>query len=223
MYAKLWWLIQKDLVSEYRARCVWPPMLVLGMAVALVFSMQLELLAEQKRQLVGSLLWLATFFAGTIAIDRSFGAEREDGCWEALCLYPIAPSWVYLAKFLVNVVALAALQCVLIPLMVAFSDVPLFAHPGDLLVVVSLGNVGLAAVGTLLSGLVMSVGRSSSLLALLALPMVVPILLACSEATRLVAQDTLDTAWWRWIQLLIVFDVLFITLGMMLFGFVVEE
>jgi heme exporter protein B len=80
--AKLWWIIHKDLVSECRARRVWPAMLMFGMVVALVFSFQMDLLPDQKRRIVGGLLWLAIFFAGMLAVDRSFASEREEGCWE---------------------------------------------------------------------------------------------------------------------------------------------
>ena len=61
-------------------------MLLLGVVVAVVFSLQLDLLPEQKQQLVGGLLWLAIFFAGMTAIDRSFApnartaAGKASGC-----------------------------------------------------------------------------------------------------------------------------------------------
>lgn len=223
MVAKFWWLIHKDLLSEYRARRVWPPMLVFGMVVALVFGIQMELLPGQKPQLVGGLLWLATFFAGMLAVDRSFASEREEACWEGLLLYPISSVAVYLAKLVVNVVALGALQCVLIPLIIVLSDVPLLAHPVAMISVAFLGNLGIAAVGTLLSAMVTGIRQTGNLLALLVLPMAVPIVLASAEATRLSTQGNLGTEWWRWVQLLGAFAVLFITAGIILFDFVIED
>lgn len=223
MLAKLWWIARKDLLSEYRARRVWPAMLLFGTVVALVFGMQVDLLPGQGQRLVGSLLWLATFFAGMLAIDRSFASEREERCWEGLLLYPVSPAAIFLAKLVVNVVALAALQCVLIPLFVVFSDAPLLAHPWAMLLVALLGNLGIAAMGTLVSALANGIRHSGNLLALLALPMAVPVVLGSAEATRLLAEGTFGAEWWRWIQLLGAFAVVFITAGVLLFDFVIED
>ncbi len=223
MTAKLWWIIHKDLISECRARRVWPAMLLLGIVVALVFSIQMDLLPDQKRRMVGSLLWLAIFFAGMLAIDRSFAAEREEGCWEGLLLYPISPTAVYLAKLAVNVVALGAVQCVLIPLFAVLSDVPLLARPGPMLAVALLGNLGIAAVGTLLSAMASGIRQNGSLLVLLVLPTVIPVVLAAAEATRLIAENDLGAAWWRWVQLLGAFALIFVIAGSILIDFAVED
>ena len=223
MAAKLWWLVSKDLVSEYRSRCVWPVMLLLGVVVALMFSVQMDLPADQQRRMAGSLLWLAIFFAGTLALDRSFAAEREEGCWEGLLLYPVSRSTIYLAKLTVNVLALAALQCVLIPVFVVLSDVPLLAHPWQMVLVAFLGNVGISAVGTLLSALATGIRHSAYLLPLLVLPTVIPVVLAAAEATRLTVEGHFDLEWWRWIQLLGAFAIVFVSVGIALFDFAVED
>jgi heme exporter protein B len=220
---RMWWIIHKDLVTEFRARRAWPTMLLLGVVVGMVFSVHLDLLPEQKQRLVGGLLWLAILFAGMVAIDRAFTSEREDGCWDGLRLYPLSLATVYWAKLLVNVVAVGALQCLLVPLFCALADVSVAAHPGALLLIAVLGNLGLSAVGTVVSGLAASVGRSGHLLVLLVLPLAIPVLLAAAEATRLLAENQLDEAWWRWVQLLGAFAVVFITAGTLLFEYAVED
>jgi heme exporter protein B len=223
MTAKLWWMISKDLVSEFRARRVWPAMLLLGVMVALMFSVQMTLPADQKRHIVGSLLWLAIFFAGTLTLDRSFAAEREDGCWEGLLLCPISATMIYLAKLVVNVIALGTLQCVLIPLFAVLSDMPLLEHPGPILLVAVLGNVGISAVGTLLSALAAGIRHSAYLLPLLVLPMAIPIVLAAAETTRLALDNDFGPEWWRWVQLCGAFDIIFVTVGIVLFDFAIED
>jgi heme exporter protein B len=216
-------MISKDLVSEWRARRAWPTMLLLGIVVGLVFALQMDVPPEHKPRVVGGLLWLAIFFAGMLAMDRSFAAEREDGCWEGLLLYPVSPTAVYFAKLAVNIAALAAIECVLFPLFVVLSDVPLAARPWHCLVVALLGNLGIAAVGTLLSALAAGIRHSAGLSVLLALPLVVPVVLAAAEATRLIAEDQVGPGWWRWVQFLAAFAIVFITAGSVLFDVVVEE
>ncbi len=223
MANQLWWLIHKDLVVEYRTRQAWPAMLLLGVIVAVVFGLQMQLLPEQRPALAGGLLWLAILFAGLVAIERTCAVEQLEGCWDALMLYPITPALVYVAKLTVNVVALLALQCVLVPLFVALADVPLLRHAWAMLLVAVLGSIGMAAVGTLVSALVHGFGQRGAVLSLLVLPLVLPLVLAAAEATRLIAEDALGSVWWRWIQFLAAFAVVFVTVGVVLFGFLSEE
>jgi heme exporter protein B len=223
LYAKLWWMIRKDLLSEWRARRAWPSMLLFGTVVAVIFSVQIDPLPEYKAQIAGSLLWLAIFFAGMPAIDRSFAAEREEGCGQSLSLYPISCTAIYFAKLGVNVIALAALQAVLIPLFIMLCDAPLAMHPGAMLLVAALGNVGIASVGTLLSALTSGTRHSGSMLAVIALPLAIPVLLAAAKATQCLGASQIDADCWRWVQLLGVFAGLFTAAGALLFDFVMED
>ena len=122
-----------------------------------------------------------------------------------------------------NVIALAALECVLIPLFAILTDAPLLAHPGPIITVAVLGNLGIAAVGTLLSAVANTGRQSSYLLPLLVLPTVIPLVLGAAEATRLAVEHDFSQDWWRWVQLLAAFAIVFITAGIVLFEFAVEE
>ena len=160
---------------------------------------------------------------GVTAIDRSFASEHEDGCWDGLRLFPVSPVTVYWAKMLVNALAVAVLQCLLFPLFFVLSGLPLTTHPGQLLLIAVLGNLGIVAVGTFVSALGASLGRGGNLLVLLILPLVIPVLLAAAEATRLLIESRADETWWRWVQLLGAFVIVFSTAGTLLFEYAVEE
>ncbi len=130
---------------------------------------------------------------------------------------------MYLAKLAVNIVWLAVLQCALIPLFAVLTDVPLLDHPWAMALVALLGNLGIASAGTLLGALAARVQKGTSLTALLALPMVIPVVLAAAEATRMQAEGRIDGAWWDWNGLLACFAAIFIVAGMVLIDFVAEE
>ena len=151
MAAQIWWMIHKDLVSEWRSRRAWPAMILFGIVVAVVFSLQIDLPSEYKRQIAASVLWITIFLAATLSLDRSFALEREDACWRVLLLYPVSPSSVYAAKLAANIIWLAVLQAAIIPLFAVLTDVPLLDRPWAMGLVALLGNVGIAAVGTLLA------------------------------------------------------------------------
>ncbi len=223
MASKLWWLIHKDLIVEYRSRQAIPAMLLLSVVVAVMFCLQMDMPLQQRPSIAGPTLWLAIFFGGWVAIDRTFAVEQFDGCWDNLRMYPLSASMIYIAKWAVNFFAIFILQLVLLLLFVALADVPLLKHPGAMLGVTVLGSAGLSAIGTLVSAITHGLRQRSAVLALLLLPLVLPLILAAVQATRFVAEDSIDARWLRWIQLLGAFDIAFITLGLVLFGFLMEE
>jgi heme exporter protein B len=220
---KVYWLIQKDLISECRSRQVGTVSLQLGALVAVLFSLQIDLPEEQRRRVAGALLWFAILFASLPALERSFSAECDDHCLDGLLLSPIGPASVYLAKVAVNVIVLAALSCLLIPLWTALLEIPLLSSPVAIIVVAFLGNLGIAAVGTLLSALVGGLGTRSGGLAFLVLPLVIPVMLAAAESTRLILEGDLGQEWWRWVFFLAAFAVVFIVAGTVLFEYAVRD
>ena len=223
MAAKLWWIIQKDMVSEYRARQAWPRMLLLGILVAFLISYQLVLPPSQQQRAAASLCWLTICLAAIFTLGQSIEKERDDGCWDALLLYPITPQSLYFAKLAVNAVNLAALQLVVIPFFALVCDTPWLEVPAKLFTVAVLGNLGITSVGTLLGAMSSGTRQSQGLLVLLLLPMLVPVLLGASEATRLIGQTHLSSTWWNWVQLLGAFTTVYVTAGWMLFVFVTED
>lgn len=223
MANKLWWLIQKDLLVEYRTRQAWPVMLLLGVIVAVVFNLQINLPVEHRPAATSAMLWLAILVASQVIVERTGAAEQQDGCWDALTQYPVSASTIYLAKLIVNLIAILALNFVMIPLFVVLSDVPLLRHPWAMVMIAFLGSVSVAAAGTLVSAATYGLRQQGAVLSLLVLPILLPLILSASEATRLIAVDDLGNEWWRWVQFLVAFPIVFVTLGVGLFGFLIEE
>ena len=219
----LWWLVHKDLSRELRARSVWPGMLLLGLVLVFLVATQIDLPIEQRTHVAAGLLWMAIFFAGTLALERSFANERDAGCWRTLMLYPVAPSVLFLAKMAVNFVSLVVLEIVIIPVFTVMTDVPLLARPAAIALVALLGNIGFAAVGTLLSAITADLRNRGGLLALLLLPLVTPVILGSAQATSLMLAEPIDQPWWQWIQLLAVFAIVFTGVGALVFEFVMED
>lgn len=220
---QLWWIIHKDLVCEFRTRLVWPRMVLLGLIVAYLLNHQMNLRPDELRHITGSLCWLTICFAAVLTLGQSGASEREEGCWEGLILYPVAPHTIYFAKLIVNAILLGALQLIVVPLFLLLSHTPLLAHPWEILLVSLLGNLGVTSIGTLLGAMTSGIRQSQSLLALLLLPLLVPVILAASEATRLIVEYHVASEWWFWVQLLGGFAIVHIAAGFILFEFVIEE
>jgi heme exporter protein CcmB len=216
-------LVQRDLAGEWRARRAWPETMHLGVLVAVLFGLQLDLPAEGRQRVAGALFWFATLFAALPTLERGFDAEREDGLLDGLRLASVPPATLFLAKLAANALVLAALSALLVALWVAVLRVPLLDAPGATLAVCLLGDAGVAAVGTLLGALLGGLGGRSGSLATLVLPLVLPVVLAASEATRLGLEGDLGPAWGRWVLLLAAFAVVFVAAGCALFEFTVAD
>ncbi len=223
MASKLWWLIHKDLVVEYRTRQAWPAMLLLGVIVAMIFSLQMELPVALRPAATGALLWLAILFAGLVAVERTCAVEQPDGRWDSLTVYPLSPALIFLGKLAVNFTALLALECVLVPLFVVLTDVPLLQPVWAIVLVAIPASAGIAAVGTLVSAIALGLRQHRAMLSLLGLPLLLPVMVAAAEATRLIGQGNLGAEWWRWVQFLGGVAIIFTTLGIVLFGSLIEE
>jgi heme exporter protein B len=94
--------------------------------------------------------------------------------------------------------------------------------PG-LLLVILLGSIGYVAVGTLLSSMAVQTRTRDVLLPILLFPLVIPVLIAAVKASNgfLQGVELLDIR--PWINLLVVYDVIFIAIAFMVFDYIVEE
>ncbi|MCA9262624.1 MAG: heme exporter protein CcmB [Planctomycetales bacterium] len=220
---QVWWIIQKDIVHEFRAKQVVPRMILVGVMVAFLAGYQLDLSQQQRQQSAAGLCWLTLCLVAMFAVSQTVSAERESGCWDALRLYPISPQVVYISKMVVNTLLIGTLQAVLVPLFAIVCDTSWLGNPGALLGVLVLGNLGVASVGTLMGTLSSGLKHSQGLLVLLLLPMLVPVVVSAAEAMRLLAVGPLTVAGWRWIQLLATFAVVSTTIGWLMYDYVIEE
>jgi heme exporter protein B len=210
-------------MREIRAQHSWPRTMLVGVVMVVLLAAQIDLTMDQQIGAVSGLIWVTVFFSSTVSIERSFASERDDGCWQALLRYPVSPSVIFFAKTAVNTVMIAILALVLISMFIVFTDVPLLARPGLMAVIVILGSLGFAVVGTLASAVTASIRDGGGLLVLVLLPLATPVLLSSAEATRIVLANSADPLWWWWIQLLAAFAVVFTVVGTFVVNFAMEE
>jgi heme exporter protein B len=92
-----------------------------------------------------------------------------------------------------------------------------------LIIVILLGSIGYVAVGTLLSSMAVQTRTRDVLLPILLFPVVIPILIAAVKACSGFLQGLELTEIMPYINLLIVYDVIFTAVAYMVFDYVVEE
>jgi heme exporter protein B len=214
-------VVWKDLAAELRSRELLSAMLVFALLVILIFNFALELDARARATVTSGVLWVTFAFAGTLGLNRSMASEKDRGCLDGLLLAPVDRSAIFFGKALGNLVFMLIVAAIVLPVYSVLYNTNLF-QPG-LLLVILLGSVGYTAVGTLLASMAVQTRTRDVLLPILLFPVVIPVLVAAVKASTgfLQALDMADIR--PWLNLLIVYDVIFTAVAFMVFDYVVEE
>jgi heme exporter protein B len=214
-------VVWKDLAAELRGRELLSAMLVFALLVILIFNFALELNARARTEVTAGVLWVTFAFAGTLGLNRSMAMEKDRGCLDGLLLAPVDRSAIYFGKALGNLIFMLIVAGIVLPVYSVLYNVNLL-HPG-LLLFVLLGSIGYVAVGTLLATMAVQARTRDILLPILLFPIIIPVLLAAVKGSSGFLQGLDFAEILPWLNLLIVYDVIFVAIAFMVFDYIVEE
>jgi len=221
-FSTIRWIIWKDLVSELRSRESVSSMLFFALAVLLIFSFSFSMDREAVRELIAGVMWVAFGFTGMIGLGKSFTVELQNDCLEALQISPASKGAIYLGKLLANLLFILSVEVILLPLFALFFNLEILEKLPVLLVIMIGGTLGLSALGTLFSALTVQIRAREVMLPILLLPMAVPVFIGAVEATRGVLAGQPFDLYRPWLDLLLVFDVIFIVVSFWVIDFVLD-
>jgi heme exporter protein B len=214
-------VVWKDIAAELRSKELLSGMVVFSLLVVIIFNFALELDRQARVNVVAGVLWVTFIFAGTLGLNRSLSMEKDRGSLDGLLLAPVDRSALYFGKALGNLLFMLLVEIIILPVLSVLFNLPLLT-PLVFLVIV-LGSVGYAAVGTLLASMAVHTRARDVMLPILLFPVAVPVLIAAVKAS----DGVLAAAAWAdiapWLNLLLVYDVIFIAVAYMVFDYVVEE
>jgi heme exporter protein B len=211
----------KDLRIEARSRVATNQVAPYALVMLLVFGFAFD----QDRQLLAQagpgLFWVSVLLCSLLAVQRSFSLEAADGARDGLRLSGLDPAGVFLGKAAAVAAVLAGLEVLLGAGVVVLYGTGL--HDPLLLVCAALlATVGLAAAGVVYGIMAAGLRVRETLLPLLILPVVAPVLLAATQAWRAALGLSVDNGW-RWLTLLGCFAAIYLTLGVLGFGTLLED
>jgi heme exporter protein B len=212
----------KELLVERRSKETLNGLLFFSLLLLFVFQFALGPDRERLGGVLPGVLWLGFILSGLLALGRTFLVEREHDCWEGLLLAPGDKSAIYVGKLVGNIALMAAVEAVLLALFVLFFDIDLGRAFPALALVVALGTVGLAAVGTLFAAMTAHIRAREVLFPVLLLPVQIPVLLAAVKATEALLQGEPLAAVAHWVKLLAAADVLYLAVGVLTFDAIME-
>jgi heme exporter protein B len=215
VFAILW----KDIRCELRSKQTWIGMGLFALLVLVIFNFAFDLRVDNKASVAPGALWVAFVFASLLGLGRTIAAEREKGSMDRLLLCPVNHKAIYLAKLLGNLLFIGVVELVALPVYAALFDVPLFAS--SLIPIVLLGTLGVAVIGTLFSAMAAATRARELLLPILVFPLIVPVVIAAVRATATLLAPVANDP--PWLGLIVAFDIIFLSISMLTFGYVIEE
>ncbi len=220
-FRALWAVVWKDLAAELRSRELISAMLVFALLVIMIFNFALELDAKTRSSVTSGVLWVTFAFAGTLGLNRSMAMEKDRGCLDGLLLAPVDRSSIYFGKMLGNLFFMLIVEAIVLPVYSILYNTNLLN--GGLIIVTLLGSIGYVSVGTLLASMAVQTRTRDVLLPILLFPVVIPVFIASVKASSGFLSHIEMAEIWPWLNLLIVYDVIFTAIAFMVFDYVVEE
>ena len=217
------WIVWKDLATELRNRETISSMLFFALIVILIFSFSFSMDQQAAREVIAGIIWVAFAFTGIIGLGKSFSAELQNDCLEALQMVPESKGAIYLGKMTANFLFIFIVEILLFPMFIIFFNLNVVEEISLLLLIFFLATVGLSAVGTLFSALTVQIRAREVMLPILLLPLVVPVMIAAVEATKGALSGDLLTMYSQWLELLAIFDVIFTVVSFWMFEFVMDN
>jgi len=218
-------LLRKELRLELSAPQAVPAMALFSVTTLVVFHFALQR-GQVDGDLAAGVLWVTLLFAAMLGTSRLFVADYEEGGLDGFLLAPVDRTALLVAKAVAMFAFLVAFEVVAVP---AFALLLLGPTPGAsavarLVLVLALADAGVAVVGTLVGALAVQTRARDLLVPLLALPLLIPVVIAAAKATTpLLLATGAGAIPVRWLAILGLYDLVFGLLAYAVFDYLVED
>lgn len=169
-------LLQRDLRLLWRRRGDALSPVLFALLVVSLFPFALGPEPAILARMAPAVLWVAILLAGLLSLDTLFRGDLDDGSLEQLLLAPHPLALLVACKIFVHWLSTALPLIVATPLLATLLALPPELLP-VLLASLALGTPLLSLIGAVIVALTVGMRRSGMLLALLALPLYVPVLI----------------------------------------------
>jgi heme exporter protein B len=217
-------ILRKDLRLELRTREVVPAMALFAVTVFVLFHFGLDRDALEG-DLATGVIWVTLLLAALLGVNRLYVAERDQGGLTAIRLAPVDTTAVWLAKAAALFLYLTVLELAALP---AFDL--LLLGPGlggalpELVAVLALANLGVAALGALVGALAIETRARDLIVPLFLLPLLVPVIIAAASATEPLLQGgQTPHELGKWLGFLALYDVVFVLVSVAVFDYLLDD
>ena len=214
-------IIEKDLINEKRTFVTLGATLVFALIVILIFLFAFDLAVGLRMEAASGVIWVCLCFAGTLSLDRTMALERESDGIDGLLLAPVDHTAIFTAKVITNWLFMLITAIIVITAYSIFGNISLFSL--KFLFIILLGTLGYTLIGTLMGTLNIQIKSRGPLLPVLLFPLLIPLVLSAVNASSLILTTSDPIGLQTWTNILVGYDLLFLTAGIMLYDKTLEE
>lgn len=175
MLNTFWIILRRDLLLALRRRSEIFTVLFFFVVVISLFPLGVGTEDETLKKIAPGVVWIAALLASTLALDRLFSTDYEDGTLEKIILAPSSLSVSVFAKILAHWLLTGLPLVLMSPLVGLFYHLPLNTI-GVMMLVLLLGTPILSMLGAIAAALTLGLRGGGILVSLLVLPLYIPIL-----------------------------------------------
>jgi heme exporter protein B len=198
-------------------------MCLFSFLVLIIFSFAFGTGLKNFKDIIPGILWVAFIFSGLMGLSRSFGVERDRGTLPGLLLCPVSPWEIFLAKMIGTLIFTVIMEIFTLFVFTILYNQNLLPFLLPLGLVVLLGTLGFSTIGIIFSAMSSTTKARDVILSILVFPVSVPVIIASVKATGLILDGTSIRAVYSWLKILVAFDLVFLLLAYLTFGFIMEE
>lgn len=213
-------ICKKDFSSELRTRYAVNALL---MFIIVVISIIKFSFGEEKisSDMNAGLLWIIIFFSTSNGLSRVFTSEEERGTSLILKLTAESRS-VMLGKLLFNTILTFVINLLIIVFYILITGL-VIKNFDAFVVTMSLGNLGLSAVMTIIAALISKASSKGTLYPVLSFPLLLPLMLAAISATLLSIEGASFAGIAGELQMMGSYFIVIVTASFLLFDFIWNE
>src|SRR5689334_3393497 len=178
--------VRRDLLLALRRRSDAAVALLFFVIVTSLFPLGIGAEPNLLRGLAPGVIWVAALLSSMLSLDRLFAADHADGTLEQMLLGAAPLGTVAAAKVLSHWIVAGLPLVVVAPLIALQYDLPRALY-GTLALSLLLGTPVLSLIGAIGAALILGLRGGGVLLALLVLPLYVPVLIMGAGAVELSA------------------------------------
>jgi heme exporter protein B len=173
-------VFQKDLQMEMRSRYAVNSVLafVASSMMIILFSVRITELPPAARGAIG---WIVLLYAAMASLSRTFVMETEKNTFDLLRLN-VSGMAVFSGKLFYNIVFTTMVTVAVMAAYWLLSGIEV-GNPSFMVIILIFGIIGFSSVSTLLGAIVAQASRKGAIFAVIALPLLLPLILLLSGST----------------------------------------
>lgn len=168
-------LLRRDAALMWQKRADAAQPLLFALMVCVMFPLAMGSEPSRLAHSAAAVIWVANLLASLLVLDNLYRSDFEDGSLEQLLLAPVPLPLVIASKVAVHWLTTALPVLLFTPLLAQMLFLPEAQLPA-LMLSLLIGSMLMSLIGAMVAALTLGIRRSGMLLALMALPMYVPVL-----------------------------------------------